>query len=147
MKVIKRSVSINAPKEKVWDVLVNNKLNRIWYAEFSAGTIAETDWQIGSKAVFKDESGSGLIAEVTENKPNEILSVEYKGMLSGGKEEYDSEEAKSVQGGGETYVLKGTNGRTDLTITCDLDDSMYDAMLGMWDKALQRLKQLAESEA
>lgn len=52
MRTIEKSIKINAPKEKVWEVLVNNDLNQTWYAVFSEGTFAETDWKIGSKVIF-----------------------------------------------------------------------------------------------
>ena len=34
MKTIKKSIEIKASKEKVWEVLTEDKYTRIWYADF-----------------------------------------------------------------------------------------------------------------
>jgi uncharacterized protein YndB with AHSA1/START domain len=144
-QTIRKSVYIDAPKEEVWQVLFNDKFTRIWYAEFSVGTHAETDWQVGSKAVFKDESGSGLVGQVLVNKPYEALSVEFQGVLEGGREDYDSEMAKSVKGARETYLVTETAGRTRLDIESDMAPEYFESMSAMWDKALQKVKELSET--
>ena len=143
-QTIKKSVAINASKEKVWDVLTNDRMNRIWYAEFSEGSHAETNWNEGSKAIFKDDSNCGLIGQVVSNHPNELLSVEYSGVLTAGKEDYESDEAVQVKGGREVYQLTQKNGVTQLDVACDMAESYYDQMNVMWDKAMVKIKELAE---
>jgi uncharacterized protein YndB with AHSA1/START domain len=32
LQTIKKSITINAPREKVWEVLLQDKLTRLWYA-------------------------------------------------------------------------------------------------------------------
>jgi uncharacterized protein YndB with AHSA1/START domain len=145
-KTIKKSIELDAPKEIVWDVLLNDKFTRIWYQEFSEGSHAETDWKLGSKAVFVDNTKKGLIGTVVANKPYEVLSVEYNGWLDNGIEDYDSETAKEIKGNHETYRLTEKNGKTNLSIECDMGEDMYDFMSEAWDRALQKLKQLAESQ-
>ncbi|MGZ8538381.1 MAG: SRPBCC family protein [Flavisolibacter sp.] len=145
-KTIKKSIPIYATKEKVWEVLLNDEFTRQWYAEFSEGTHAETDWSVGSKALFTDNTGGGLIGKIIENKRAEILSVEYQGSVENGKEEYDTEMAKAVKGGMEIYKLSEINGVTDLTISCDMGEDYFDMMSLAWDKALQKIKGLSEKE-
>ncbi len=62
LQAIHKTIDINAPAEKVWQVLLDEKHIREWYKSFGEGVMAETDWQLGSKAVFKDQKGSGIIA-------------------------------------------------------------------------------------
>ena len=145
MKAIEKTLHINAPKEKVWDVLVNDKLNRIWYAEFSEGTYAETDWKAGSKVKFIDKTNNGLVGRITESKPNESLILEYEGQVLNGEEDYESDNAKAMKGGRESYKLSSENGSTQLDIRGDMDESFYEEMAGAWDKALQKIKELAEA--
>jgi uncharacterized protein YndB with AHSA1/START domain len=144
-KVIKKSIGINAPKEKVWDVLIQDKLTRMWYAEFSEGTYAETDWQQGSKVAFKDKSESGMVGTVVVNNPGEMLAVEYQGIVAEGKEDYDSNMAQDVKGGREIYRLAEKYGVTQLDIESDMTPEYFDTMSQSWDKALQKIKSLAES--
>lgn len=145
MQTIHGSISINASKHKVWQVLQDDKYTRQWYAEFSAGTYAITDWQVGSKAIFTDDSKSGLIGRILIGRPAEELVIEYEGLLTKGEEVYDSAEAKAVKGGKEKYILTGNDAQTLLTIECDMDKSYYEFMSKAWQKALQKIKELSES--
>lgn len=144
-KKIEKSIDINAPKNKVWEVLMQDELNRIWYACFSEGSYADTDWKEGSKAVFTDDGKSGLVGKIASNKPNEFLSVEYTGVLANGEEDYDSDEAKAMKGVLETYTLTETDGVTQISISCDMADEYFEMMSASWDKALQKIKELSES--
>ncbi|SEI58965.1 Activator of Hsp90 ATPase homolog 1-like protein [Dyadobacter koreensis] len=145
MKRIKKSVLINAPKEKVWDVLFTDRYTRIWYTAFGEGSRAETDWKVGSKAIFSDESNSGLIGEVIANEANEKLSVEYKGILNDNKEDYESDMANQIKGGRETYHISEEDGVTYLEIESDMGAEYFEEMSKAWVSALQKVKSLAES--
>lgn len=145
MQTIKKSIEVEAPKANVWDVILTDKFNRIWYAEFSEGTHAETDWKVGSKATFTDKSNCGLISEVRTNQPHEVLSLEYVGIVADGKEDYESDAAKAVKGGHETYVLSGADGITQLSIECDMGAEYFDMTSSAWDRALQKIKELSET--
>lgn len=144
-QTIKKSIKISAPKEKVWEVLLLDEFTRIWYAEFSEGSHAETDWQVGSKAVFTDNSGSGLLGKVIVNQPNEIISVEYQGLVQAGMEDYESEDAQAVKGTRETYHLSEKDGATQVAIEADMAAEYYEMMSAAWDKALQKIKMLSEN--
>lgn len=146
IQTIEKSIIVNASKEQVWEVLVNDKFNRIWFEEFSVGTHAITDWQVDSKVVFEDTANSGLIGKVMENKPGKILSVMYEGVLTNGVEDYNSEMATFFKGAREIYRLHEKNGQTTLDIKSDMGDEYFDFMSAAWDKALEKIKQLAEGE-
>jgi hypothetical protein len=144
-QTIRKDVAINAPKEKVWTVLFRDEYTRQWYAAFSEGAYAQTDWQQGSKAVFTDSSNCGLIGTVVVNRPLEELSVEYTGVLVNGQEDYESNDARAVKGGRETYRLSSENGHTFLAIACDMGPDFFAPMAAAWDVALDKIKGLAES--
>ncbi|RDC63799.1 SRPBCC family protein [Adhaeribacter pallidiroseus] len=144
-QIIKKSIEINAPAAKIWDVLLLDQYNRIWFAEFSPGTFADTDWQEGSKVVFKDDSGSGIIGTIVANQFGKLLSVEYTGILKADAEDYASKEAQQVKGGREIYRVAENNGATQLEIEADMGAEMYEMMAGAWDQALLKIKDLAEA--
>lgn len=146
MRTIKKSIDINAPRDRVWDVLFGDEYTKIWYAEFAEGSHAETDWKVGSKAVFTDKKGEGMISRIDANRPNEFLSLEYLGFIMNGKEDYESAGAKSMMGGHETYKLSEKSGHTHLDITSDMGEEYYDSMAKAWDKALMKVKGLAEKK-
>ena len=146
MKTIKKSIIINASKEKVWDVLVLDELNRVWYAEFAPGSHARTDWKVGSKVIFADDKDSGIIGKIIAHDTYKLLSMEYNGVLVNGMEDYESDEAKAMKGAQEIYRLSEENGVTRLDAQCDMDEGFFDMMASAWDKAMLKIKELAEAK-
>lgn len=145
-KQIKKSIDVKAPREKVWDVLMNEKFTKQWYAAFSESTHAQTDWRVGSKVVFVDNNKSGVFGKIIVNKPSEEVAIEYEGIVANGKEDYDSEIARAFKGAIERYKLAGTNGSTHVDIEVDMGEPYYDSMSAAWDKALQHIRKLAEGK-
>jgi len=143
---IKKSVEINASNDKVWNVLILDEHNKKWYSAFSEGTHAETDWKVGSRVVFSDKSGDGMIGKIIENEPGKSLVIEYDGVIMQGIEDYDSEVAQKVKGGKESYTLTNANGKTNLAISSDMDPEYYEMMSEQWDVALEKIKKLAEQQ-
>ena len=145
------NIEIKASREKVWDVLFGEKTYPLWAAAFSEGSMAKTDWQKGSKALFVDASNRGMVSKIVDNVPNEYLSIEHLGMYDNGVEDYESEEVKTWAGSKESYTLTEADGKTNLSIFMEMDESEKNkdmiAMFGeMWPKALTKVKELSEQE-
>jgi uncharacterized protein YndB with AHSA1/START domain len=143
------NIEINAPREKVWDVLLGENTYPIWTSAFSEGSNVKTDWQKGSKALFIDASNRGMVSRIVDNVPNEYLSIEHLGMYDNGVEDYESEHVKMWAGAKENYTLSEVNGKTNLHIYMEMDESeknkqMIDMFAKMWPKALDKVKELAE---
>ena len=137
-------VSINAPREKVWDVLWNDDTYRAWTSVFSEGSHAETDWKKGSKVLFLDGKGSGMVSTVADNVPNELMSFKHLGVMKDGVEDTDSEEVKKWAGAYENYRLRQVDGNTELAVQVDLNDEWKDYFVDTFPKALNKVKELAE---
>jgi hypothetical protein len=135
---------INAPKEKVWDILWNNVTYPKWTAAFAEGSRAESDWKKGSRILFLDTTGSGMVATIAAKKENEFMSFQHQGMIRDGVEDLDSPKVKEWQGTLENYTLKTVDGKTELTVEMDIMDAYKDYFLKTWPEALQLVKQLAE---
>jgi hypothetical protein len=136
--------TINAPREKVWDILWDDATYRQWTSAFSEGSRAETDWKKGSKVLFLDGTGQGMAATIADNKPNEFMSIKHLGMVKDGVEDYDSPEVKAWAGALENYTLKTVNGKTELIIDMDITEEYAEMFAQMWPKALDKVKELAE---
>ena len=140
-------INIDAPREKVWEVLWNDTTYPVWTAPFAEGSRAETDWQEGSKVLFTDGKGSGMVSMIAEKKPNEYMSFKHLGTVNNGIEDTESEENKAWAGALENYILKTENGGTALTVEMSLDGippEMLDYFANTWPKALDKLKEIAE---
>ncbi len=143
-KIITKEIDIDAPRDTVWQVLTDNAFTNKWYQEFSEGTHVVTDWTVGSKAVFKDKTGDGIIGKILTNKPGEELSLEYTGMLQNNVEDYESEQARQVMGFREVYKLSEIERGTHLDVSSDMGEDHYDTMSSAWEKAMKVIKSLAE---
>lgn len=145
MEKLNFSIKINAPREKVWNVLFGEKTYPEWTAEFSPGSQVETDWKEGSRAVFGDGKGNGMVSKIARNVPNEYLSINHLGIIKDGVEDLTSEETKKWSGAHENYTLKEAGGETELKIDMDSVDEYKDYFNETWPKALGKVKQLSEA--
>jgi hypothetical protein len=145
MEKINFSATINAPREKVWKTLWEEDNYRNWTAVFAEGSTVETEnWKEGSKVLFLDGKGSGMVSKVAANKPNEYMSFEHLGIVQDGVEDTSSEKVKDWAGAHENYTLKGTNGKTELIVDMDINDEYKDYFLKTWPQAMKKIKELAE---
>ncbi len=144
MEKLKFNTTINAPREKVWDVLWGDNTYSKWTAVFSEGSKAETDWKKGSKVLFTDGKGSGMVSEIADNIPNEYMSFRHLGMLLDGVEDTTSEKIKDWAGAMENYRLKDADGKTELEVELDIVDQHKDYFSDAFPKALQIVKEISE---
>ncbi|RYE33443.1 MAG: hypothetical protein EOP48_30740 [Sphingobacteriales bacterium] len=90
-----------------------------------------------------------MVSKIADNVPNEFMSIEHLGMYDKGVEDFESEHVKMWAGAKENYTLKNENGKTNLHIFMEMDESeankpMIDMFAEMWPKALTKVKELAE---
>ena len=145
-KTIKGTVDINAPKSRVWEVLLEDKYTREWLGEFSPGSYAESDWTVGSEAKYFDGKRDGIIARIVTNEPAEELSMTFIGMLEKGNATYEGPMVEAFRDKYETYKLRENNGVTTLDISTEMGEEYYDDMLKQWNSALQIIKRLSENK-
>ncbi|HZB14483.1 MAG TPA: SRPBCC domain-containing protein [Chryseolinea sp.] len=139
--------TINAPREKVWEILWGDETYPQWTSAFSEGSQVQTDWKKGSKVLFLDGKGDGMVSVVADNIANEFMSFKHLGMLNNGKEDLETAKQKGWSGAIENYTLKTVNGQTELTIDQDVEADYKEYFLSTWPKALEKLKTLAENRA
>ena len=145
-ETIRKTIGIRSSRKKVWQILLDEPYMPIWYAEFSMGARADTTWQVGSKVLFTDISGGGLVGKVLVNTLHKKIIVEYQGLVVTGEEDYQSEEARAVRGGRETYTLEEKGGTVELSVETDMPGEVYDSMSVAWERALEKIRQLAENK-
>ena len=146
MEKINFAISINAPKEKVWNVLWDDSSYRKWTSVFSEGSYAVTDnWKENSKVLFLDGQGSGMVSKVAVNKPNEYMSFKHLGEVKDGVEDTSSEKVKGWSGAMENYTLKEEGGKTELKVEMDITEDFKDFFMQTLPKALDQVKTLSEN--
>lgn len=137
-------ISIDAPREKVWDILWSESTYPEWTSAFSEGSRAETDWKKGSKVLFLGSSNEGMVAKIEDNIPNEFMSIRHVGVVKDGVEDLTSSQAQEWSGSLENYTLRNVNNKTELVVEMDITDEYRDYFNTTFPKALGKVKELAE---
>ena len=137
-------IEIAAPREKVWKILWGDKTYPAWTSVFAEGSRAETDWEEGSKVLFLDGKGEGMVSTIAQKIPNEFMSFKHLGMVKNGVEDLNSEQVKDWAGALENYRLKTLDGKTELVVDMDMTEEFKDYFINTWPKALDKVKELAE---
>jgi len=136
---------INAAPEKVWKILWDDASYRKWTSAFSEGSYAQSDWKQGSKILFLDGEGRGMVSRIAELRPNEYISFEHLGEVNNGVEDTTSDKVKQWAGAHENYLLKKLDGKTELAIEMDINEEYKDMFAEMWPRALENIKSLSEN--
>ena len=151
MKKLQFKIKINAPADKVYDVMLGfseKSTYEKWTALFNPTSTFEGSWNKGSKILFTgtDENGlkGGMVSEIAENIPNKFVSIKHKGLLVEGKEITEGPEVEKWAGGTENYSFEEAHGVTEVEVELVITEDFEDYMNQSYPQALERLKQLCE---
>lgn len=151
MQKLHFSIFINVPVEKVWNTMLENETYRQWTEPFSPGSYFKGSWGKGEKMLFlgpdpETKEEGGMVAYIKENKPHEFISIEHVGMIKNGVEDLTSDEVKKWTPAYENYSFVEKDGGTEVSVDVDTNEEYKTMFEGIWPKALQRLKELAEKQ-
>lgn len=141
---------INAPVEKVWDIMLSDETYRQWTEAFHAGSYFEGDWSEGSNIKFlavDDGKLGGMFSKIAKNDKYKFISIEHLGLISEGVVDTESDFAKKFAGAFENYTFnKVDDNTTELLVEVDAEEGEFATMFeGMWPKALEKLKSMCEN--
>jgi uncharacterized protein YndB with AHSA1/START domain len=146
------AVTINAPRARVWDTMLQDATFREWTAPFNPeGTGSswyEGEWKQGSKMRFlgTGENGrvDGMVSRIKEVRLHEFVSIEHLGVVQDGKEDLTSDTARQFAPAFENYTFIDKDGETEVRVDMDTAEEHRQMFEASWPKALQELKDLAE---
>lgn len=138
MEKLNFSIEINAPREKVWNVLWDDPTYRQWTAAFSEGSHAIGSWEEGSKIQFLDGKGSGMFSLIHKKIPNTEMTFRHLGEIKDG-----IEKESAWTGAMESYFLSG-NVKTELRVEIDTGTDFQQYFTETFPKALSIVKSLSE---
>jgi uncharacterized protein YndB with AHSA1/START domain len=149
MEKLRQSIFINAPRARVWDVMLADETYREWTSAFMPGSYYQGDWSEGSKILFlgpnPGEGGEGgMVSRIHENRRHEFISIEHLGLVHDGVEDTESAAAKAWAPAFENYTFADRQGGTELTIEMDIQAEQRAKFDELWTDALSRLKSIAE---
>lgn len=149
MEKLHFSITINAPREKVWHAMLDDEPYREWTTVFNQGSYYEGSWEKGSKILFlgpdpRTGKIGGMVSRIADNRPYEFVSIEHLCLVENGVEDTESEEAKKWAPAYENYTFKEVDGGTEVLVDVDSEESMAEEFSKLWPAALEKLKTIAE---
>lgn len=144
MKKLKFSKEINAPVQKVWDILWTTDTYGKWTRFFTDGSRMESDWQVGGRTVFLDPDNNGMIATITELDVPRKVYFSHQGQIIKGVEDTTSDEVKAFAGAMEKYDLEEKDGITCLEMSVEVFEDFEQMMINGFTKGIAEVKRLAE---
>ncbi len=143
------NISINATPERVWDCIVTDAPYREWTAAFHPGSHFVGGWNAGDKIKFlgPDDEGNmrGMVSEIADANHPSFISIRHLGFVFNDAEDTTSAEVTSWAPAYENYRLDAQpNGTTLFTVEMDSNEEMAAMFEGIWPKALEILKTVAE---
>jgi len=149
LEVISFKISIDAPAEKVFKTMIDDKTYREWTAEFNPTSYYKGSWDKGSKILFvgtdKDGKTGGMVSKIRENIPGKFISIEHIGLVKGDEEITSGPEVSSWAGALENYNFKTSNGNTIVEVDMDSNEDFKSYFEETWPKALNKLKAICEN--
>lgn len=143
--------TIHATRARIWEAISGPDSFRIWCGAFSEGSHYEGEWSPGSITRFigPDPSGgtAGMVARVTEHIPGEVVRFEHIGVISQGVEHFSGPIFDEWIPTFEEYRLEGGPESFILTIRQELPEKYADHFAKTWPKALDRIREMAETSA
>ncbi|WP_407353511.1 SRPBCC family protein [Luteimonas sp. R10] len=138
------SVDIAAPASRIYQMLVGPESYGQWTSAFGDGLYFEGSWEKGQRIRFLTPSGHGVLSEIAENRPGELLSIRHLGYIDDdGVEDTSSEAILTWVPAYENYGFTAIPDGTRLTVEQDMTED-FASMVDTWPKALERLKALCE---
>jgi uncharacterized protein YndB with AHSA1/START domain len=144
---VEKTIEINAPASKVWDVLTSPEHTREWAPEFSGGAAfhIESDWKLGSPVLWKGQDGNVIVeGKVTALEPNTFLRFTVFDVRG--------EKPPVTEEDGITYELTEHAGKTtfrlfqgDFSVMAE-GEKYHHLSAEVWDRVLPKVKVLAEKE-
>lgn len=147
METLSYEIVINAPLQKVWDVLWTPETYTEWTQFFGPGSVMKSDWKVGGKTYFVNAEGEGMVSTIDSiDEPNQVI-FKHLGMVDKeGNEDIHSKEVMEWSGAFEKYILIDLEGKTKLHAEVQVDKEWKDHLDTGFVKGLDVVKNLAENK-
>lgn len=145
METLSYEIIINAPRQKVWDVLWNENTYSEWTRFFSPGSVMKSDWKVGGKTYFLNAEGEGMVSTIDSMEKPEQMIFKHLGMVDKeGNEDTESMPVKQWSGCFEKYILMDYDGKTKLHVEVQTEKEWQDHINTGFTQGLEVIKNLAE---
>ncbi len=145
-KTLQFTVSIQAPRQLVWEQMIDPEGYKIWTAAFCDGSYFEGSWQQGEKIQFMAPGGDGMASEIAESRLHEYISIRHLGEVRGGVADTTSPAILAWAPAYENYTFADNATGTEVIVALDTLSDYEHYMTETFPEALGLLKTLCEGK-
>jgi len=150
MEKLQFKTQIKSSANHAYNVMLAKGTYKQWTAEFNPSSDFEGSWEKGATIQFigvnKEGKKEGMVSKIKENEPGRFLSIQHIGILDDGKPVTEGPQVEAWAGALENYSFSEQNGLTTVTVDIDTNEEFIGYFKETWPKALNKLKELCESE-
>ncbi|MCJ7932369.1 MAG: SRPBCC domain-containing protein [Chryseobacterium sp.] len=145
METLSYETVIDAPMQKVWDILWSPETYSEWTRYFGEGSVMKSDWKVGGKTYFVNANGEGMVSTIDSlDEPRQVV-FKHLGMVDKeGHEDTQSKEVMEWSGSFEKYFLIDFDGKTKLHTEVQVEKEWQDHLNTGFTKGLMVVKSIAE---
>lgn len=137
-------IEVDAPAEKVWNVLFDFENYKKWTSAFCEGSYLTGDLKQGGRVHFLTPEGHGMYSDVIFYTPNQNVLFMHIGDVENHVEKPVDEDSEKWTGAFEGYTLKEKNGKTLVIAEVDVTENDKEHMDSSFPKGLEKVKEMAE---
>lgn len=139
------SININAPKEKIWQVLWDKESYKIWTEPFGKGSHYKGDLAQDARIHFLSQEGGGMYSDVMFFKEHSLVVFRHVGGMKDCEELEIDDDSIRWTGCFEVYRLVEINeNTTELEIEVDITNDHIEFMKKKFPISLEKVKELSE---
>lgn len=139
MKLLHYQIQIDAPAEKVWEVLFTQDSNKRWPSALNENTYFEGNWEQGSTMRFLDQENNGMYNLVVKNSHGIELAMKHLGWILDGELSPQDWEDSTV-----SYILESNGNGTMLHAKVNSLDEFVDFFNSKYPQNFEKVKMLSE---
>jgi uncharacterized protein YndB with AHSA1/START domain len=137
--MIERSIRIDAPAGRVWEVLTSAGDIEDWAGAFMEGAQARGDWREGGEIEWLSNGQPMIRGRITTFEPGRALRVHFP-------RELNPDTPEGMEAFSEEYLITEDGDGVTLAIRCGpLADDDYNMLSAPWDDALSRIQRRSAS--
>jgi uncharacterized protein YndB with AHSA1/START domain len=141
-KTATKTIKINAPPAKVWDVLTNPAFMKKWISETEVDIL--TDWQVGSPIITRGNlhrvnfENKGIVLQFEPGKVLEYTHLSSISRLRDEPENYSIFEFRLTPIENQTTLM--------LTLSNFPTETIYKHLIFYWNVTLEIIKKMVEEQ-
>ncbi len=146
MKQLTYSITINKPREFVFNKIMDKAVYPEWAKAWGEGMTYEGVWKQGEHIFFFDKSQGGTKVRIEELQPNEVIKATHVAMVNPENMEVELSDdmMRKWVGSKEEYYFKDAGEGATLVTVCIETDEAFEKMMSAWTQALEYFKEICE---